>query len=107
MDNELRDHYLFQAICRTNRLDGEDKDYGHIVDFKELFGDVQNAIAVYSSNELDLDEGSGGTNNVELKDWLNEGRARLDASRAAVFKIVVASKGESSCGFVGFCLLEF
>ena len=30
----LRDHNLFQAICRTNRLDGYDKDYGHIVDFK-------------------------------------------------------------------------
>jgi type I restriction enzyme, R subunit len=25
LDNELRDHNLFQAICRTNRLDGEDK----------------------------------------------------------------------------------
>jgi type I restriction enzyme R subunit len=37
LDNELRDHNLFQAICRTNRLDGDDKDYGHIVDFKELF----------------------------------------------------------------------
>ena len=36
LDNELRDHNLFQAICRTNRLDGDDKDYGHIVDFKEL-----------------------------------------------------------------------
>ncbi len=35
LDNELRDHNLFQAICRTNRLDGDDKDYGHIVDFKE------------------------------------------------------------------------
>ena len=28
LDNELRDHNLFQAICRTNRLDGDDKDYG-------------------------------------------------------------------------------
>ena len=37
LDNELHDHNLFQAICRTNRLDGDDKDYGHIVDFKELF----------------------------------------------------------------------
>ncbi len=25
LDNELRDHNLFQAICRTNRLDGDDK----------------------------------------------------------------------------------
>jgi type I restriction enzyme R subunit len=36
LDNDLHDHNLFQAICRTNRLDGDDKDYGHIVDFKEL-----------------------------------------------------------------------
>jgi type I restriction enzyme R subunit len=28
LDNELHDHNLFQAICRTNRLDGDDKDYG-------------------------------------------------------------------------------
>lgn len=84
LDNELHDHNLFQAICRTNRLDGDDKDYGYIVDFKELFKDVQEAIAVYSSDELDVDQGSGGTNNVELKDWLKEGRKRLDAGREAL-----------------------
>src|SRR5207253_9113971 len=49
LDNELRDHNLFQAICRTNRLDGDDKDYGYIVDFKEMYGAVQEAIAVYRS----------------------------------------------------------
>ena len=81
LDNELRDHNLFQAICRTNRLDGHDKDYGHIVDFKKLFEDVQEAIAVYSSDELDIDQGNGGTNNVELKDWLEEGKKQLDAAR--------------------------
>jgi type I restriction enzyme R subunit len=84
LDNELRDHNLFQAICRTNRLDGEDKDYGHIVDFKELFGDVQEAIAVYSSDELDLDDGGDAENNVHLKDWLKEGRERLDDAREAL-----------------------
>ena len=84
LDNELRDHNLFQAICRTNRLDGDDKDFGHIVDFKELFGEVQEAIAVYSSDELDIDSGSGGDNNVHLKDWLSEGRKRLDQSREAL-----------------------
>lgn len=84
LDNELHDHNLFQAICRTNRLDGDDKDYGHIVDFKKLFEDVQEAIAVYSSDELDIDEGNGGTNNVELKDWLKEGKKQLDAAREAL-----------------------
>jgi type I restriction enzyme R subunit len=84
LDNELRDHNLFQAICRTNRLDGDDKDYGHIVDFKELFGEVEEAIAVYSSDELDIDEGSGGDNNVHLKNWLGEGRKQLDVAREAM-----------------------
>jgi type I restriction enzyme, R subunit len=84
LDNELYDHNLFQAICRTNRLDGDDKDYGHIVDFKKLFEDVQEAIAVYNSDELDIDVGSGGTNNVELKNWLTEGRKQLDAAREAL-----------------------
>jgi type I restriction enzyme R subunit len=84
LDNELYDHNLFQAICRTNRLDGEDKDYGHIVDFKKLFEDVQEAISVYSSDELDIDQGCGGTNNVELKDWLKEGKKQLDAAREAL-----------------------
>ena len=87
LDNELRDHNLFQAICRTNRLDGDDKDYGYIVDFKGLFGDVQQAIAVYSSDELDIDEGDdagGSGNNVELKNWLVEGKAQLDDTRQAL-----------------------
>jgi type I restriction enzyme, R subunit len=84
LDNELRDHNLFQAICRTNRLDGDDKDYGYIVDFKELFGDVQEAIAVYSSDELDPEPGDGGDNNVHLKGWLEEGRKKLDEAREAL-----------------------
>ena len=84
LDNELHDHNLFQAICRTNRLDGDDKDYGHIVDYKELFSDVQQAIAVYSSDELDIDIGNGGDNNVHLKNWLDEGRKQLDEARESL-----------------------
>jgi type I restriction enzyme R subunit len=80
LDNKLRDHNLFQAICRTNRLDGDDKDYGYIVDYKELFEEVQDSIAVYTSDELDTDDGKG-SGNVILKDWLKEGKADLDAAR--------------------------
>ena len=84
LDGELRDHNLFQAICRTNRLDGDDKGYGHVVDFKELFKHLQEAIAVYSSDELDTDGDGDSENNVHLKDWRAEGRKKLDEAREAL-----------------------
>ena len=84
LDGELRDHNLFQAICRTNRLDGDDKGYGHVVDFKELFKHLQEAIAVYSSDELDTDGDGDSENNVHLKDWRDEGRKKLDEAREAL-----------------------
>jgi type I restriction enzyme R subunit len=83
LDNELRNHGLFQAVCRTNRLDGEDKDYGYIVDFKELYEDVQEAMAVYNSDELELDQ-DGKDDNVQLKDWLEEGKERLAGALEAI-----------------------
>jgi type I restriction enzyme R subunit len=83
LDNEMRDHTLFQAICRTNRLDGDDKPHGHIVDYKALFQHVQNSISVYTSDELDT-ETCGNDANVTVKDWLVEGRKKLDTAREAL-----------------------
>ena len=37
IDKKMRDHGLFQAICRINRLDGDDKEYGYIIDYQDLF----------------------------------------------------------------------
>jgi type I restriction enzyme, R subunit len=91
LDNELRDHNLFQAICRTNRLDGEDKDYGRVVDYKALFSKVQSAIAVYTSDELDT-ETCGADGNVVVKDWREEGKARLDAAREALIYLCTPVK---------------
>lgn len=87
LDRNLRDHDLFQAICRTNRLDGDDKDYGYIVDFKELFGDVQKAIAVYSSDQLVVDPKDGQDGNVNLKDWIAEGVKKLEEAREALLHL--------------------
>ena len=76
IDKSMQDHGLFQAICRTNRLDGEDKDFGYIVDYKDLFKNVENAIAVYTS---ELDHSSGGAApEILLQDRLKRGRGRLD-----------------------------
>ncbi|MBC8123218.1 MAG: HsdR family type I site-specific deoxyribonuclease [Gemmatimonadaceae bacterium] len=82
IDKSMQDHGLFQAICRTNRLDGEDKDFGYIVDYKDLFKKVENAIAVYTS---ELDRSTGGADpEVLLQDRLVKGRERLDAALEAV-----------------------
>ena len=76
IDKSMQDHGLFQAICRTNRLDGEDKDFGYIVDYKDLFKRVENAIAVYAS---ELDHSAGGAKpEVLLQDRLKKGKERLD-----------------------------
>lgn len=71
----MQDHGLFQAICRVNRLDGEDKTVGYIVDYKDLFKKVENAIAVYTSQLA-----SDGNDNPQilLQDRLTQGRAKLD-----------------------------
>ena len=53
IDKEMRDHGLFQAICRVNRLDGDDKDYGYIIDYKDLFKSLEGAVADYTSGALD------------------------------------------------------
>ncbi len=78
IDKSMQDHGLFQAICRTNRLDGEDKDFGYIVDYKDLFKKVENAIAVYTS-ELD-DSAEGPCPEVLLQNRLRKGRERLDTA---------------------------
>ena len=82
IDKSMQDHGLFQAICRTNRLDGEDKDFGYIVDYKDLFNKVENAIAVYTS-ELDH-SAAGADSEVMVKDRLKLGRERLDAAIEAL-----------------------
>jgi len=76
IDKKMQDHGLFQAICRTNRLDGEDKDFGYIVDYKDLFKKVEKAIAVYTS---ELDHSAGGVDpEIMLQDRLTKGQERLD-----------------------------
>ncbi len=82
IDKSMQDHGLFQAICRTNRLDGDDKPFGYIVDYKDLFKKVQGAIAVYTS-ELDESDG-GGSAEVLMQDRLKKGRERLDQALEAL-----------------------
>ena len=82
IDKQMRDHGLFQAICRVNRLDGESKDYGYIVDYKDLFKSLEGAVRDYTSGALDgyAKEDVAGL----LKDRLAEARHDLEDAREAV-----------------------
>jgi len=76
IDKNMRDHGLFQAICRVNRLDGEDKDYGYIIDYKDLFGSLETAYNDFTSKAFkDYDKAD-----VEglLSNRLAKGKERLD-----------------------------
>jgi type I restriction enzyme R subunit len=77
IDKSMQDHGLFQAICRVNRLDTEDKQFGYIVDYMDLFKKVENAVAVYTS-ELDYDQFKAEDCQILLQDRLKKGRERLD-----------------------------
>ncbi|WP_244250917.1 type I restriction endonuclease subunit R [Arthrobacter crystallopoietes] len=76
IDKKMRDHGLFQAICRVNRLDGDDKDYGYIVDYQDLFNSLETAITDYTSGALDGYEKS----DIDglLKDRLKQAREDLE-----------------------------
>ncbi len=82
IDKSMQDHGLFQAICRTNRLDGDDKDFGYIVDYMDLFKKVENAVAVYTS-ELDH-TADGAEPEVIIRERLDKGRERLEEAREAL-----------------------
>jgi len=53
IDKNMQDHGLFQAICRVNRVDDESKNYGYIVDYKDLFRSLQRSITDYTSEAFD------------------------------------------------------
>jgi type I restriction enzyme, R subunit len=83
IDKSMQDHGLFQAICRVNRLDTDDKEFGYIVDYKNLFDSVKGAIAVYTS-ELDYDNFTNDDVDVMMQDRLKMGKERLDAALEAL-----------------------
>jgi len=76
IDKSMQDHGLFQAICRVNRLDDEDKMYGYVIDYKDLFKSLEQAVDDYTSEAFDGYE----KEDVEglLSDRLVKGKEDLD-----------------------------
>ena len=82
IDKNMQDHGLFQAICRVNRLNGDDKEYGYIIDYKDLFKSLENSVHDYTSgafDEYDPEDVQG-----LLTNRLDKAKERLEGAREAI-----------------------
>lgn len=86
IDKSMRDHDLFQAICRVNRHDDPSKDYGYIVDYKDLFRSVQSAFADYTSEAFD----GFAPEDVEglIKQRALEAKAKMEGARDSLRQLL-------------------
>lgn len=106
IDKQMHDHGLFQAICRVNRLDSEDKDYGYIIDYKDLFKSLEGAVKDYTSGAFDGYDAEDVAGLLE--DRLEKGRQRLDdalEATRALCEPVVPPK-DSAAHLRYFCAQE-
>ncbi len=103
VDKNMQDHGLFQAICRVNRLDGEDKEYGYIVDYRDLFKKLEQAVTDYTSGAF---EGFDKEDVLGLlKDRLQEGKKDLGEALETVHALCepVAPPKDSAAYIHYFC----
>ena len=83
IDKQMQDHGLFQAICRVNRLDGDDKEYGYIVDYKDLFKSLERSVHDYTSERVRWLR-PGGCGRVCSSDRLEKAKEQLEEAREAI-----------------------
>lgn len=64
IDKPLKEHNLLQAIARVNRL-AENKDYGYIIDYRGVLGELNEAMETYDALEgFDSEDVSGTVTDV-------------------------------------------
>ncbi len=87
IDKQMQDHGLFQAICRVNRTEKEDKEFGFVVDYKNLFDSLNKSIQDYTSDAFDLfdQEDVKGL----LVNRLEKGKERLDDAIETLHQLCV------------------
>ena len=106
IDKQMRDHGLFQAICRVNRLDGDDKEYGYVIDYKDLFKSLEGAVKDYTSEALDQYD----KEDVEglLKDRVAQAKEHLEDALEAIRALVepVEKPKDSAAYLRYFCTTE-
>jgi type I restriction enzyme R subunit len=100
IDKPMRDHNLFQAICRVNRVDTEEKDLGYIVDYQDLFGNIRTAIEDYTSEAFEGYDKEDVSN--LLTNRLTEGRKGLEEALQAVVTLCEVVEPQNREGFFAY-----
>lgn len=100
IDKSMRDHDLFQAICRVNRPDGESKDYGYIVDYMDLFRNVQTAMIDYTSEAFDTFD----KEDIEglLKSRFDEAKAEMVGAIASLEDLFGNINGNEDTDYIDY-----
>lgn len=100
IDKSMQDHGLFQAICRVNRVDNDSKEYGYIVDYKDLFKSLQQSITDYTSQAFDNydDEDVKGL----LKDRQTESKERLETALEALVALCEPVHPKDEPGYIKY-----
>lgn len=100
IDKSMRDHDLFQAICRVNRPDGDDKDYGYIVDYMDLFRNIQSAVKDYTS------EAFSGYDKEDVEDLIknryDEAKAEMDGSLASLTDMLGGINAQTDTDYIDY-----
>jgi type I restriction enzyme R subunit len=106
IDKQMRDHGLFQAICRVNRLDGDDKKYGYIIDYKDLFKSLATSVHDYTAGALDGYDAADVAGLME--DRLGTARQNLDEAREAIKALCepVDAPGDTVAYLRYFCAID-
>ena len=89
LDKKVVDHTLFQAICRVNRVNGKNKLFGYVVDYRQLFKFIESAINDFSTvgedgNPTDGDGFETGDIKEMLKNRLEDLKKELEDAFEAV-----------------------
>ena len=84
IDKNMQDHGLFQAVCRVNRLHTEDKEYGYIIDYRDLFKKLERAVTDYTS---------GAFENFDSKDVIGLLKDRMEESKKTLEELLESVRG--------------
>nr|WP_293487616.1 HsdR family type I site-specific deoxyribonuclease [Prevotella sp.] len=106
IDKHMENHNLFQAICRVNRVDGDDKEYGYIVDYQNLFECISGAIGDYTSDGAAL----SGYDKEDIEGYIKEKnkacRKDLEEAKEQVYALLELVHPQTREGFFRYFVYD-